>query len=103
MAKRKPDAATLDLSAAATVGPVDVSNSRQFTVHLVGITGGGSVTVQYSPDGGTTWIAEGAARTADTGASPINVTALWDMVRIVVGTGKASAFAVVRRLQETAS
>jgi len=91
----RSDGGPYDLSAVAIVGTTDVRNAQSFGVYLKGITGGGSVTIEASPDGGLTWVAIGAARTADV---MVTVTDLWDYVRLNVGTGKASATGWVKRL-----
>jgi hypothetical protein len=78
-------------------GPVDVSACKVFTVHLVGIAGGGSVTIEASSDDGSTWIAQGAARTADVA---VDFSTLWDAIRVNVGTAKAGAKAYIKRMVE---
>ena len=89
------DGGPFDLSATAQVGQTDVRNCSSFSVYLKGITGGGSVSIEGSPDGGLTWVAIGAARTTDI---LVTVTDLWDYVRLNVGTGKASATGWIKRL-----
>jgi hypothetical protein len=92
----RADVGPADLSASATqVGQTDVRNCTIFSVYLKGITGGGSVTIEGSPDNGATWVAIGAARTTDV---LVTVTDLWDYVRFNVTTGKASATGWVKRM-----
>jgi hypothetical protein len=77
------------------VGQTDVRQCTSFSVYLKGITGGGSVTIEGSPDNGLSWVAIGTARTADV---MVTVTDAWDFVRLNVGTGKASATGWIKRL-----
>jgi hypothetical protein len=94
----RQDAGSYSLAAVAAVGLTDVRNCSAFGIYLKGISGGGSVTIEASPDEGATWVAIGAARTTDV---MVTVTDMWDYVRLNVGTGKASATGWIKKLVGT--